>query len=153
MKPLINGILCLLIILSCISSDAQNISVREPNYKRPILFQNFPQRTSIDMTNLEYLLQYETGRQVSLTLAPNFIFQGIVSSVVSKNENSINSIVIRSTNWHGAAFSFSKINKPDGSFYFTGRIISFEHGDGYELNYENGQYYLNKKGFYDMVNE
>jgi hypothetical protein len=76
-----------------------------------------------------------------------------VSSVAAQFENNLLSIVIRSTNFPGAALSFSKITKEDGTISYAGRIISFQHGDAYEINQENGQYYFVKKGFYDLVNE
>ena len=158
MRNLCKGIICLLTTFSCITMNAQkptvsNASFREPNYNKPHLFGNLPQRISIDLKNLDAILQNETGQQVSIELTPNFTFKGVVSSVASKNEDSFNSIVIRSTNFQGAAFSISKTTNADGTSYFSGRIISFQHGDGYEMSNENGHYYLNKKGFYDMVSE
>ena len=158
MKTLYIGIICLMTTFSCISIFAQkttvsNAPVREPDYKKPHLFGNLPQRMNIELKGLDTILQYETGKQVSFELAPNFTFKGVVSSVANKYENTINTIVIRSTNFQGAVFSISKTINPDGTSYFSGRIISFQHGDGYEINNEDGQYYLIKKGFYDMVNE
>ena len=41
----------------------------------------------------------------------------------------------------------------DGSVRYSGRIISFQHADAYEINLENNQYVFVKKGFYDLVNE
>jgi hypothetical protein len=76
-----------------------------------------------------------------------------VSSVANKFENTLQSVVIRSTNFPGAALSFSKLTKEDGTISYVGRIISFQHGDAYEITMENGQYFFIKKGFYDLVNE
>ena len=53
----------------------------------------------------------------------------------------------------GAALSFSKLMKEDGSISYIGRIISFQHGDAYEIILENGQYFFVKKDFYDLVND
>lgn len=120
---------------------------------RPTLFQNLPEKISCRITDLSALLEYETGRTISFAFTGNVNFQGVVSSVASKFDNSLQSIVIRSTNFPGAALSFSRITKQDGSIAYAGRIISFQHGDAYEINLENGQYYFVKKGFYDLVNE
>jgi hypothetical protein len=98
-------------------------------------------------------LESEIGKSVSFSLVNNLNFQGVVSSLASKFDNMLNSVVIRSTNFPGAALSFSRITKEDGTFSYVGRIISFQHGDAYEINLENGQYYFVKKGFYDLVNE
>ena len=120
---------------------------------RPTLFQNLPEKISCRISDLSALLEYETGRTISFAFTGNINFQGVVSSVASKFDNSLQSIVIRSTNFPGAALSFSRITKQDGSLAYAGRIISFQHGDAYEINQENGQYFFVKKGFYDLVNE
>jgi len=120
---------------------------------RPTLFQNLPNKISCRINDLSALLESEIGQPVSFSLADNLSFQGVVSSVASKFDNTLVSVVIRSTNFAGAALSFSKITKEDGTYNYVGRIISFQHGDAYEIRLENGQYFFVKKGFYDLVNE
>ena len=120
---------------------------------RPALFQNLPNKISCRINDLSALLESEIGKPVSFTLVDNLNFQGVVSSVASKFDNKLNSVVIRSTNFPGAALSFSKVTKEDGTHSYVGRIISFQHGDAFEIGLENGQYYFVKKGFYDLVNE
>ena len=120
---------------------------------RPTLFQNLPNKISCRINDLSALLESEIGRPVSFSLADNLNFQGVVTSVASKFDNTLLSVVVRSTNFAGAALSFSKITKADGTYGYVGRIISFQHGDAYEISLENGQYYFIKKGFYDLVNE
>ena len=120
---------------------------------RPSLFQNLPDKISFRINDLIDLLDWETGRNVSIALASNFTFQGVISSTATMSANKLQSVVIRSTNFPGAALSFSKITKDDGSVSYVGRIISFQHGDAYEISQEKGQYYFVKKGFYDLVNE
>src|SRR6187399_1507697 len=152
MKNLVKGIICLSLFVICQLSNAQTPPVREPDMNRPSLFQNLPNKISCRINDLSALLESETGKPVSFSLVDNLKFQGVVSSV-AKFDNSLNSVVIRSTNFPGAALSFSKITKEDGTFSYVGLIISFQHGDAYEINLENGQYYFVKKGFYDLVNE
>jgi hypothetical protein len=73
---------------------------------------------------------------------------------VSKaDENNIHSVVIRSRNFNGATLTLSSSAQPNGTVKFTGRIISFQHGDLYELQNQNNQYILIKKNFYDLINE
>ena len=153
MKNLLKGIICLSLFLICQQSNAQKPPVREPDMNRPSLFQNLPSKISCRINDLSALLQSETGKAISFSFVDNLNFQGVVSSVASKSDNSLNSVVIRSTNFPGAALSFSRIKKEDGTFSYVGLIISFQHGDAYEINLENGQYYFVKKGFYDLVNE
>ena len=153
MKNLVKGIICLSLFLICQQSNAQTPPVREPDMNRPSLFQNLPNKINCRINDLSALLQSETGKAISFALVDNLNFQGVVSSVASKPDNTLNSIVVRSTNFPGAALSFSRIKKEDGTFSYVGLIISFQHGDAYEINLENGQYYFVKKGFYDLVNE
>ena len=153
MKNLVKGIICLSLFLICQQSNAQTPPVREPDMNRPSLFQNLPNKIICRINDLSTLLESETGKPVSFSFVNNLNFQGVVSSIASKSDNSLNSVVIRSTNFPGAALSFSRIKKEDGTFSYVGLIISFQHGDAYEINLENGQYYFVKKGFYDLVNE
>lgn len=153
MKNPVKGFLCLCVFFICLETSAQIPPVREPDMNRPSLFQNLPEKISCRISDLTQLLDSETGKTVSLTFASNVNFQGVVSSVATQFDNTLHSVVIRSTNFPGAALSFSKIIKEDGSVSYAGRIISFQHGDAYEINLENGQYYFVKKGFYDLVNE
>jgi len=153
MKNLVKGLICLSLFLICQQSNAQTPPVREPDMNRPSLFQNLPNKISCRINDLSALLESETGKPVSFSFVNNLNFQGVVSSVASKSDNTLNSVVIRSTNFPSAALSFSRIKKEDGTFSYVGRIISFQHGDAYEISLENGQYYFVKKGFYDLVNE
>ena len=153
MKNLVKGIICLSVFFVCLETSAQTPPVREPDMNRPSLFQNLPDKINCRINDLTALLQSETGKNVSLIFADNVNFQGVVSSVAAQFDNNLLSVVIRSTNFPGAALSFSRIKKEDGTIAYAGRIISFQHGDAYEINQENGQYYFVKKGFYDLVNE
>ena len=153
MKNVVKGIICLSLFLICQQSNAQTPPVREPDMNRPSLFQNLPNKINCRINDLSALLESETGKPVSFSFVNNLNFQGVVSSVASKSDNTLSSVVIRSTNFSGAALSFSRIKKEDGSFSYVGRIICFQHGDAYEIGLENGQYFFVKKGFYDLVNE
>ena len=153
MKNLVKGILCLSVFVVSINLRAQNPPVREPDMNRPSLFQNLPEKITCRVDDLSALLEAQVGTTVSFNFADNTNFHGVVSSVANKFENTLQSVVIRSTNFPGAALSVSKLIKEDGTVSYVGRIISFQHGDAYEITMENGQYYFIKKGFYDLVNE
>ena len=153
MKNLVKGFICLSVFFVCIKTNAQTPPVREPDMNRPSLFQNLPEKISCRINDLSSLLESEIGKTVSFSFTGTLNFQGVVSSVASKFDNTLQSVVVRSTNFPGAALSFSKIIKEDGTFSYVGRILSFQHGDAYEISQENGQYFFVKKGFYDLVNE
>ena len=153
MKNLLKGIICLSVFFVCLKTNAQTPPVREPDMNRPSLFQNLPEKISCRINDLSALLESEIGRNISFMFTGSLNFQGVISSVASKFDNTLQSVVVRSTNFPGAALSFSKITKEDGTFSYVGRILSFQHGDAYEISLENGQYFFVKKGFYDLVNE
>ena len=153
MKNFTKGLIFLSIFLVSIKLSAQQLPVREPDMNRPSLFRNLPDRINCNVNDLSALLQSEIGRTISFPFTGNLNFQGVVSSVASRFENTLQSVVIRSTNLPGAALSFSKLRKEDGSISYIGRIISFQHGDAYEIILENGQYFFVKKDFYDLVND
>lgn len=155
MRNPVKGILCLIAASFCISLCAQKgFPVREPDMNRPQQFANLPQQLNCNIAELETLLKNETGKSISLTISENLIFRGVISSLATSKESvEVQSVVVRSTNFPGSILSFSKISLPDGSVRYTGRIISFQHADAYEINLENEQYVFIKKGFYDLVNE
>lgn len=153
MKNLVKGFLCLSVFFVCMQTNAQTLPVREPEMDRPSLFLTLPEKIEVNLINLSILLQSEMGKPVTFPFTENVNFHGVVTSVASMPDNSLKSVVIKSTNFSGAAFSFSRITKEDGTISYVGRILSFQHGDAYEINMENGRYYFVKKGFYDLVNE
>ena len=146
--------LCLLLILTCATSFAQNtIPVNEPNQNKPRLFTNLPDKIPVDINALQTLVNTGTGKNVSLRLGSNEL-NNFTGQVVSKaDDNTIHSVVIRSANFNGATLTLSSSAQPNGTVKFTGRIISFQHGDAYELQKQNNQYILIKKNFYDLINE
>lgn len=157
MKNLRTPVLCLCAMLFSLCSFAQNEKdpINEPDYKKPKLFSNLPDKIPVSIDKINDLLGTPLGHVASLKLAESSAiqFDGEVISKTSKYENSIQSIIIRSTNFNDARFTISKITKADGSVSYTGRIISFQHGDLYELQNQGGQFVLVKRKFYDMVNE
>ncbi len=148
---------CFLFLLSSFFSIAQEktIPVNEPDYKKPRQFDNLPDRIVLNLSNINSLMKFELGHTVNINLsdATPFQFQGDVVSTADDNESKIHSIVIRSSNYPGASLTISKITKPDGTIDLKGRILSFQHGDLYDLQKQNGQYVLVKRNFYELVNE
>ena len=152
MKTLQTCSLLLLCALFSSISFGQPIPINEPDYNKAKLFQDLPDRLPVEVSSLQNLLNLQIGQQANFQLTNSEGIQGPVVSSALKY-NTIQSIVIRSTNRAGANFSFSKITLPDGSVKYTGRIISRQHSDGFELSEDNGKYFLVKKHFYDMMNE
>ena len=154
MKNLLLQGLCLLFIFTCATASAQHtIPVNEPDQNKPRLFTNLPDKIPVDINELQTLVNTETGKTASLKLGANEL-SNFSGEVVSKaDDKTIHSVVIRSVNFNGATLTLSSSAQPNGTVKFTGRIISLKHGDAYVLEYQNNQYILTKKNFYDLINE
>ena len=158
MKNLRTAVLCLCITLTSAISFAQNqndVPINEPDRNKPKLFQHLPEYFPVNVDNINSMLNSQTGNNISLNLSAesSLQFEGRVISNASKYENSIYSVVIKSTNFEGARLTLSKIINPDGSIKYTGRLMSLQHGDLYELQTRENRLFLVKRNLYDLVNE
>ena len=152
--------LVLCTIFSCITilTQAQEkpIPINEPDYNKPKLFQNLPERIPVDASTLESLLSSDLNRAASINLA-GAQFEGNVASKTAPSVNDVTptntTVIIKLTNYPGANFTVNKIINADGSISYTGRIVSFQHGDLFELQNQKGSWFLVKKNYYDLINE
>ncbi|MBS1607267.1 MAG: hypothetical protein JSS70_00500 [Bacteroidetes bacterium] len=154
MKYLKPGIVCLLVVSICSSVSAQKVIF--PNQTaapQSRLFKDVPDRLPVIASKLQPLLALKKGEFASISLTDKFIFKGTVVNSISKYNNAIQSTVIKSADYPETTLTISKVKKSDGSIVYRGRIISFQHGDCFELKNENGQYTLIKRNFEDMVND
>lgn len=157
MKNLRTAVLCAGLALCSLGSYAQEkpALVNEPDYNKPKLFTGLPDQVQLNTEDLGNLFNAQLGRGTSLQLSDDnqFRFEGEVVSSGSKYQNTLQSVVIRSTNFNGANLTVSRVTNADGSVVYRGRIISWAHGDLYELQQRDGKYLLVKRNFYDLVNE
>ena len=156
MKNLRTAALCACIMLYNLCSIAQTqIRSSDPTIIKPKLFQGLPENISINPDNLSSLLNTPVGHAVSINLSDisNFQFEGQVISASSPGENNIQTVVIRSTNYNGARLTLSGIINADGTISYSGRILSFQHGDLFELKNQDGHYILVKRKLNDLINE
>ena len=160
MKNLRTSFLCACITVCSLGSTAQQqdhtIPINQPNLNKPKLFQALPDNVPVSIDNLATLLKTPMGSTVGINLSDKvtFLFEGKVTSAVSKYNNTLQSVVINSTNYLGAQLTLSGISNRDGSISYTGRIVSFAHGDLFELKkQQDGSLVLVKRNFYELVNE
>ena len=156
MKNLKLAAFCLCLTICSLYSFAQNeqkksVPVNEPDYSKPKLFADLPDRINFDPAHLLSLLITPVGQSISLEVTPAFTLSGLVVS--KANDQNSASVVLRLTNRPGARLIFTKLTGANSSVKYIGRIISLQHGDSYEINSENGQYYFKKKGIYELVTE
>jgi len=157
MKNLRTAVLCALMALAGISAIAQNerIPINEPDYNKPRLFANLPDKIQVSINDLENYFSDPVGSHTRLNLTTDIgqKFEGDLVSISSRSVDGVQTAIIRSTNYNGARFTITKKENADGSSTYIGRIISFQHGDLYELQNLQGQWYLVKRNYYDLVNE
>jgi hypothetical protein len=148
------GMCCMLCNL-CSSGQVSNVPIKvplnEPDYNKPKLFADLPDRVNFNPGNLSNLFDLQVGQSANIPVSPGVNFSG---QVVSKSDDLKSaSVVVRLTNRLGARFVFTKITDSDNTIKYIGRIISLQHGDSYEIVSENNQYYFKKQGLYDLIAE
>lgn len=150
--------ICLVCSLVCIRVSAQTKGSFNSfdNTSKPKLFSQFPDRIAINATDLAALFAGAEGSSsLSIQSADkkSFNFSGKLVPTASKYDSKIRTLIIRSSNFSGATLTLSSSTLPDGTVEYSGRIISFQHGDLLVLQKEKEEYYLIKKNFRDLVNE
>ncbi len=158
MKNLRTILVCLSVIITgtCVKaqSSTDGIPLNEPNPNKPKLFASLPDNIPVSTDQFAAIMTLEPGTPVNFTIGSALRLQGQVVSTANKYNNTIQSVVVRSTNYDGALLTVSRVvNTQDNSVRFTGRIISNAYGDLYELQNKNGAYSFVKRGFYELVNE
>jgi hypothetical protein len=155
MNYLIRGFITSILICFLIGGNAQQFTppVNQPNYNRPKLFSDLPDTILFPASLLSVIINLKEGQNTNINISAKFPFPGTVTSITDKYNSTIKSVIIKSTNRPGAGFTLSQTTEPEGMVSYNGRILSFQSGDGFELQYNDGKYYLIKRNFYDMVND
>ncbi|RYZ23198.1 MAG: hypothetical protein EOO16_06015 [Chitinophagaceae bacterium] len=149
MKPIF--LIALLLGSLCLHAQGR-APLREPDPHKPLLFATLPAVQPLQPEKLDGLLEHVVGDTVSFQLSPALRFAGIVVSVSDGSDKALRSVVIRSNTLGGATFSFARRTGKEGIEY-TGRLLSYNHGDALEVVQENGKYRLEKRGLYDLLSE
>lgn len=141
-----------LLLFSVSQLKAQkNPPINEPNYNKPTLFADLPASIPVQTTELDQLLAVDQGHPISTKLG-SFAVAGPVISKAEQPDGSVTSVTVKITGRNGAFLNIARTGTGNDVRY-RGRIISKDHKDSYELVNENGQYYLKKSTFYELVNE
>jgi hypothetical protein len=152
-------VLCACITLCSLFSAAQGqkFVLNEPDYNKPHLFDNLPEMIPVSVDNLNSLVNSKPGASINTTFSNDVnsvSFEGKVVSAVSKYEDKVQTVMIKSTNYNGASLYISKVITDDGTIKYNGRLMgSFQNGDQYVLQQKDGGFALVKKNFYDVINE
>jgi hypothetical protein len=135
------------------SGAQEKLPINQPNYNKPKVFEDLPNKMTITVSDMETLFDLPVGKPLMAKLTQDFHYKGTVVSKSGNSESQVRSVVINSITRKGAVFTFTRIKKEDGNFIYRGRILSKESIDAYEIVKENDQYVLEKKNYYEMVRE
>lgn len=155
MKVLTTKTLGLLLLLCGFftSAQAQKVPLSDPDYNKPKLFADLPDKMHFNVSDLEQLLTLPVGASINTRLNDKFMVVGTIVSKSNPQTTAAQSIVIRLTNRQGATLTFTKTTDHDGGTRFIGRMVSLKNGDAYDVVKENGVYVLQKKNLYDIISE
>lgn len=145
--------IALLGVSSLFSQAQEKIPINEPDYNKPRVFADLPQKMNVSIGDLSPLFDLPVGSSVIAKLNKSFPFKGTIVSKSGGHGSQVQSVIVRSVTRQGAVLTLTKLNNPDGSFMFRGRIISKQSIDAYEIVKEDDLYVLQKKNFYEMMRE
>ena len=122
LKAIATGALLAVCCLHC-GAQEKKIPINEPDYHKPRVFTDLPQRMNLDLLSTASLLGSKTGAIVSLRLSDKLLLEGTVVSRSGEEDPSVASIVVRSTNRPGTTFTFTRTTNADGTYQYRGRIL------------------------------
>ena len=134
------------------SAQVSRPPLNTPDYSKPRIFADLPEKMSLRIASTEGLLDQPIGATVSAIIAKDFTVTGTVVSKSNPEDTTVKSVVIR-TNRQGAIFTFSRIKTRNGKPSYIGRMLNRTNGDALEIVREGQEYFIRKKGIYDMLNE
>ncbi|HEX2532124.1 MAG TPA: hypothetical protein VHK69_00235 [Chitinophagaceae bacterium] len=157
MKYLFTCAVGVLLGLCSMHASAQDIRtvINTPLEQAPKskLFTDLPDNMRLQLSSLTALLDEPVGTSVQLSLTPSFRCTGAVVSRSDASDQRVKSIVVRLSDRPGATLTFTRIRQDDGSFHYIGRILSFKHGDAYDIVRQGNDYRLQKKEAEDLLSE
>ena len=149
---------CAVGVLLCVcfmhaSAQTEKALLHEPDRNRTSLFSDLPEQMTLQLSGLTDLFDLPVGTVISIPVTESFRLSGSVVSKSEAAERQVQSVVVRSTNRKGATLTFTRKRNTDGTLSYTGRILSFQHGDAYEIVSQNGSYVLQKRNMHDLISE
>jgi hypothetical protein len=154
MQLLKTAAICVLLSLGYASASAQTHPLtKDPGLKKAELFSDLPQRMEWNSPLFAQLLEKEVGALIRVSITPRFTFSGTVVSKSSAADVRSKTIVIKSGDRAGAALTITGILKEDGSYKYSGRMLSLKHSDAFEIVEEDGRFALQKRHLDDLVSE
>ena len=149
MKILKTGALCVLTCLCYVHSGAQQQQpsfASESAYNKPKIFTELPNKVPLNRPTLESLLSDEVGRLALLR-------HSVSRMTLERADAHSKTVVVKATNRQGVTLTFTRLTNEDGTYSYAGRMLSFKHGDAFEITEDKGVLVLVKKELHDMFDE
>lgn len=108
--------------------------------QRPTLFDQLPASIHCTGDQLQSILQATTGSYIDFALAPSFSIKGIVASNRVKYQQ-LQTVAIRLSAYQNIVLSISSRRNEQNEVIYTGRIISPNYADGFEIRRIKGNDY------------
>ena len=157
MKILKTGAICVLTCLCYVHAAAQQNQQpavsEKSDYVKPRIFADLPQKLQLDVPMLEGMLNDEVGKRVHFALSQGFQFQGVVVSKSDATDIHSRTVVVKASNRQGVTFTFTRNTNTDGTYSYLGRMLSFKHGDAFEITEDQGRLVMVKKEQQDLIEE
>lgn len=155
MKPLKTIALSALLFVCTwhVSAQEHPVPLNKTDYNKPKRFAGLPGKMPLRVKDMESLLLLPVGAKVNATVATNFPLTGIIVSKSGLLDQSVKTVVIKSSNYQGATFTFTRIAEENGSFSYSGRMLNREAGDAMEITKEGETYVVRKKASHEIISE
>ena len=148
--PTMKPITCLLWgLLFTVAAQAQKAPLREPDPNKPRQFLTLPLVVPIVLQQLDSLISKPEGSPVTLKLQ-DLRLDGRVVSRGDGTDRDLQTVVIRLSG--GNTFALARRAGKEG-FEWSGRILSYEHGDALELVSDKSGLRFEKRALYDLLSE
>jgi hypothetical protein len=152
----IQNTIALLVCLFCmlgVSAQEKPVPINTPNYNKPKVFTDVPDKQPLHLKDLQTLLDLAVGTKVNVTVTKNLVLNGVVVSKSNSLDKWVKSVVVKSNLRQGTTLTFTRITEAKGGYSYLGRVISQGAGDALEFTWEGDGYIVRKKGIYDVINE
>src|SRR5690606_7053091 len=124
----------------------QQAAVSEKSdYVKPRIFAGLPQKLQLNVPMLEGMLNDEVGKKVHFALGHGYQFQGVVVSKSDAADKHTRTVVVTATTRPDVTFTYTRNTNADGHYSYLGRMLSFKHGDAFEITEESRQVVIVKK--------
>lgn len=151
-KLLSTALAVCLLSLHSFSQELNFRSAKEKNEGKQALFSNAAERVSTDVNLIQNLFNLKTGVGTTIKFASNLQLVGHIVS--NEQENNLQSITMRCTNFPGALLTLSKVTLEDGTITYTGAILNHQSKDIIMLEKDDaGNYAWQKKNMSELIED